>query len=368
MRIIKLLLLLLCISNFSAAQTIVVVNKDYNHPDKYEAVLLNADGKVLRKMNKINNEDVSNFSEGVWICQVSKDEKDNFFFYSNFLNEKGEKILVNDIKGFAWGFSDGWCLITHKADDGSETSYYVDKSGKQVFKPIPNKLGSFYKGVTWKSGQKDTDEEYLYGLINKKGEWILKPTYFEIKDFENGIAQVMTAMSAADRSSSQKYAYIDTKGNIVTPNHFSKKYDQYGSFSDGVYIAGTKVEVNSFKEKIKFTAIDSTGKELFDKKFYSSEIGESIQLKNMVFKNGLCPTSDGYINNKGEVVIQFPNQTIADATAFNNGLASFKMIPKNGDGFSFKYTVINTKGKIIWQSVENKLSQKFDIKNQYFSN
>lgn len=355
------------ISQLVFAQTIVAVNKDYNHPDKYEAVLLNADGKVLRTMNKINNEDVSNFSEGVWICQVSKDEKDNFFFYSNFLNEKGEKILAKDIKGFAWGFSDGWCLITHKADDGSETYYYTDKSGKEVFKPIPNELGSFYKGVTWKKGQPGTDEEYLYGLINKKGEWILKPVYFEIKDFENGIAQVMTAMSAADRSSSQKYAYIDTKGKVVNPPHFSKKYDRYGSFSEGICMAGAKVEVNSFKEKIEFTAIDSTGKELFAKKMYSSEIGESIQLKNMVFKNGLCPTSDGYINTKGEVVIQFAGQIIADATAFNNGLASFKMIPENGDGFSFKYTVINTEGKIIWQSVENKLSQKFDIKNQYFS-
>ena len=68
------------ISQLVFAQTIVVVNKDYNHPDKYEAVLLNADGKVLRTMNKINNEDVSKFSEGVWICQFSKDEKDNFFF------------------------------------------------------------------------------------------------------------------------------------------------------------------------------------------------------------------------------------------------------------------------------------------------
>jgi WG containing repeat len=366
-KFVAFFIITISISQLVFAQTIVVVNKDYNHPDKYEAVLLTADGKVVRTMNKSNNEDVSSFSEGVWICRVSKDEKDNFFFYSNFLNEKGEKLLASDIKGFAWGFSDGRCLITHKADDGSETCYYVDKSGKEVFKPIPNELGSFYKGVTWKKGQRGTDEEYLYGLINKKGEWILKPTYFEIKDFENGIAQVMTAMSAADRSASQKYAYIDTKGNIVNPYPFLKNYDRYGCFNEGICMAGTKVEINSFKEKIEFTAIDSTGKELFTKKFYSSEIGESIQLSNMVFKNGLCPTSDGYINAKGEVVIQFADQIIADATAFNNGLASFKLIPKNGDGFSFKYTVINTKGKIIWQSVENKLTQKFEIKNQYFS-
>jgi hypothetical protein len=221
--------------------------------------------------------------------------------------------------------------------------------------------------VTWKKGLPGTDDENLYGLINKKGEWILKPTYYEIKDFKNGVAQAMIELSAVDGSSPQQYAYINTKGKIVNPYHFLKKYDQYGDFSEGAYMAGTKMVVNSFKEKIEFTAIDSTGKELFSKKYYSSEIGDYINLNNMVFKNGLCPTSDGYINTKGEVVIQFPNYIIADATGFSNGLASFKMIPKNGDGYTFKYVVINPKGKIIWQSVENKLYKKFEIINQYFS-
>ena len=341
------------ISQLVFAQTIVVVNKDYNHPDKYEAVLLNADGKVLRTMNKINNEDVSKFSEGVWICQFSKDEKDNFFFYSNFLNENGEKILAKDIKGFAWGFSDGWCLITHKADDGSETFYYIDKSGKEVFKPIPNELGSFYKGVTWKKGQPGTDEEYLYGLINKKGEWILKPSYFEIKDFENGIAQVMTAMSAADRSSSQKYAYIDTKGNIVNLPSFLKNYNYTSSLSEGFYVVGKKIETNTFDVKYNYSVIDSTGKLLYD---CSNCVGNSV-------KNGLLATSEGYVNTKGELVIKFPGKYIIEPTAFTNGLAQFKMLPKNGDGFTYKNTVIDTKGKIIWQSGENKFNEKFEIKN-----
>lgn len=52
----------------------------------------------------------------------------------------------------------------------------------------------------------------------------------------------MTAMSAADRSSSPKYSYIDTKGKVVTPHHFSKKYDRYGSFSEGICMAGTKLK------------------------------------------------------------------------------------------------------------------------------
>ena len=59
---------------------------------------------------------------------------------------------------------------------------------------------------------------------------------------------------------------------------------------------------------------------------------------------------------------------IADATAFKNGLATCKIIPKNGDGQTFNYVVINPKGKIVWQSVPNKLSAKFNIQNQYFSN
>jgi hypothetical protein len=343
------------------------VNRDYNHPLKYEAILLNAEGKKLRVMNQMNNEDISDFSEGLWVLRGKKGGSDGMFDLFNFLDQSGKKLFANDLSGFAWGFSDGWCLITRTNKDETESHYYIDKTGKVVLNPIPNEVGSFYKGVTWKKGLAGTEDEYYYGLINKKGEWILKPTYYEIKDFNNGIAQVMTAMSSADRSTPQQYAYINTKGKIVDPYKFLKNYDYYGNFSEGVCMAGSKIEVNSFKEKIEFIAIDSVGKELFSKRYYSSEIGDYVNLKNMVFKNGLCPTSDGYINTKGEVVIQFPDYIIADATAFNNGLANFKMIPKNGDGFTFKYVVINPKGKIIWQSVDNKLSKKFDINNQYFS-
>jgi hypothetical protein len=359
---------ILLIQIAASSQSIVVVNRDDNHPNKYEALLLNSEGKVLRVMNQKNNEDVSDFSEGLWVLRGKSGGSDGLFDRANFLDQTGKKLFANDIHGFAFGFSDGWCLITYMNKDGTETHYYIDRSGKIVFKPILNEVGNFYKGVTWKKGLQGTDDENNFGLINKKGEWILKPTYYQIQDFRNGLAQTMVAMSKPDGSAPQQYAYINKKGKIVDPYHFPKKFDQYGDFSEGIYMAGTKMEVNSFKEKIAFIAIDSTGKELFSKKYYSSEIGDDVNLKNMVFKNGLCPTSDGYINPKGEVVIQFPNYIIADATAFINGLASFKMIPKNGDGFTFKYVVINPRGKIIWQSVDNKLYKKFDINNQYFSN
>ena len=351
-----------------SAQSIVVVNKDYAFKEQYESVLVNAEGKVLRTMNKVNNEDLSNYSDGLWVLLGKKKGPEGEFDYSNFINDKGEKLFAKDVPGFAWGFSDGWCMISKTLKDGSQLNYFIDKTGKEVFKPIPNDMGKFYKGVTWKKGLQGSDDESMYGLINKKGEWILKPTYFEIRDFENGIAQVMISMSSADRSSAQKYAYINTAGKLVEDPIIDKSFTIIGKLNEGVRMVGTKMEVNSFKEKIAFVAIDSTGKALFNKKFFSSEIGDYISLDNMLFQNGLCPTSDGYINTKGEVVISFPGQIIADATAFKNGLATCKIIPKNGDGLTFNYVVINPKGKIVWQSVPNKLSAKFNIQNQYFSN
>jgi WG containing repeat len=356
----KILAAFFCFTQFTFAQTIVVVSKDYNHPDKYEAVLINAQGKVLRTINKESNEDVSTYSEGIWIVRKTKETTNDFFFSSNFLDENGEKILKNDIDGFASGFYDGWCLINHKNDDGSQTHYYVDKLGQEVFKPIANELGDFYNGVAWKRGLEGTADENYYGLINKKGEQILKPTYFEIRNFENGIAQVMTAMSATDGSASQQYAYIDTTGKIVNNPAGIKKYDSNGALSEAIRVVGKR---NDNSNKMEFTAINNLGEALFAKKFYSSSIEEYPNFNEMKFQNGLCPTSDGYINTKGEVVIQFPNAIIADATAFNNGLASFKMIPKNGDGFSFHYVVVDAKGNSIWKSVENKLSEKLELKN-----
>ena len=46
-----------------SAQSIVVVNKDYAFKEQYESVLVNAEGKVLRTMNKVNKEDLSNMQK-----------------------------------------------------------------------------------------------------------------------------------------------------------------------------------------------------------------------------------------------------------------------------------------------------------------
>ncbi len=80
-----------------SAQSIVVVNKDYAFKEQYESVLVNAEGKVLRTMNKINKEDLSEFAEGVWVLRGKKKGPEGEFDYSNFINDKGEKLFANDI-------------------------------------------------------------------------------------------------------------------------------------------------------------------------------------------------------------------------------------------------------------------------------
>src|SRR5690606_22680032 len=62
---------------------------------------------------------------------------------------------------------------------------YIDKSGNTVEMPPSDKLYDFNKeGVAFiKVGD-------LVGLINTKGEEVLKPTYSEIKPFEHGIVKV----------------------------------------------------------------------------------------------------------------------------------------------------------------------------------
>lgn len=105
---------------------------------------------------------------------------------------------------------------------------------------------------------------------------------------------------------------------------------------------------------LEWSAIDGTGKEVFAKKVFTTLKDTEIYPNSMVFKNGLCPTSEGYINKKGELVLKFPGFDVIDAEPFENGYASFKMSPKTGPKKNtYRYTLINTAGKIIWQSIEN---------------
>jgi WG containing repeat len=375
------------------AQIIVVQNIGPNSRVLNESVLVSPLGKVLRPL-KTREQEYITFSEGIGVFHYRKDAKvypkdfmhirDQFIF-SILLNEKGTQIIPTVFKAEVGRFSDGWARIDYKPMTVHVPGYeitqmgYIDKTGKVVLKPTAGVSGDFVNGVTFK---KDVTKQ-KYGLINKTGNWILKPTYDEIDDFSDGLARVLFRFEGA--VTPKFYGYIDATGKIVIPveidamkedcgsfvggyaicsdyDHtkyyfidkkrkvITKQYDAVGQFSEGIAMVA-----NHNKDgKLEWSAIDATGKEVFAKKIYTTLKDAVIYPNSMVFKNGLCPTSEGYINNKGEVVLQFPGFDVIDAGPFENGYASFKMSPKTGPKQdTYRFTLIKTAGKIIWQSIEN---------------
>ncbi len=371
------------------AQPIVVRNTGSNSDGIEERFLVSTEGKVIRPLKE---DEYVSFSESIGVFTYRKDAKvypADYFgrheqnIFSMLLTEIGTKILPTDIKAEIGRFSDGWAVINYdpmmvySPDYEAKQIGYIDKTGKVVLKPTAGISGDFVNGVTFK---KDVASK-KYGLINKTGSWVLKPTYDEILEFSDGVARVKRKNANIEAY----YGYIDTAGKIVIPTEIvqseeecgnfvggfaicsdyqhtksyfidkkrkviSKKYDAVGQFSEGIAMVAN----HNAGGVLEWSAIDGTGKEVFAKKVFTTLKDDEIYPNSMVFKNGLCPTSDGYINTKGELDLKFPEFNIMAAYTFDHGFATVLLSPKTGPKQNtYRFTLINTAGKIIWQSIEN---------------
>ena len=80
------------------------------------------------------------------------------------------------------------------------------------------------------------------GLINAKGETVLKPTYQVLKPFENGYARAKL---------NDKWGIIDTKGKLV----IAAEYEDLGTYNNGNTWAKNGdilfININIFSKKLK---------------------------------------------------------------------------------------------------------------------
>jgi RNA polymerase subunit RPABC4/transcription elongation factor Spt4 len=134
-----------------------------------------------------------------------------------------------------------------------------------------------------------------YGVIDKNGNWFIKPTFDTIKNFSDGLA-------AARNDLESPWGFVDKTGKYVIPPKF------FGGHVEG-----------------------RTGK--FAAPFVISQFHEGL-VKVSVELNGKC----GYSNKKGELVIE---PRFNSASDFSEGLA-YVQIDEKG-----KYGYINKEGKLV---------------------
>jgi hypothetical protein len=101
----------------------------------------------------------------------------------------------------AWNFSGGLARV-----QAGGKMIYINKQGKTVF-TIPDGFWAdeFSEGLANVSIRKDSQNE-VWGYINQKGDFVIKPQFQLAKPFYHGLAQVFL---------NGQEGYIDQRGHFV---------------------------------------------------------------------------------------------------------------------------------------------------------
>ena len=190
-------------------------------------------------------------------------------------------------------FTDGMCVYKSNGFAG-----YIDKKGKVVI-PADQYINAlnFYQGAA-----RVVDPNRKIGLINKKGNFILEPsTYDVIWDFdEEGIAKVIR------KYATKNYELINIKGALVTKGQL---YKEIGPFREGLA---------RVKQKGQYGFLDTEGNLVIDFQYFDATD----------FSDGIAAVKKQkehwtYIDTKGEKII---DQKFPVAKPFQNGLALVQTI------------------------------------------
>src|SRR5262245_43011234 len=104
---------------------------------------------------------------------------------------------------------------------------FMDRSGRVVIPPRFVKVYPFTEGLA------AAQEGELWGYIDPKGEWVIKPAFAMAGLFHERRASVR-------RTFADKYAFIDERGNVVIPAQF----DCVEDFENGVARVGVETTVS----------------------------------------------------------------------------------------------------------------------------
>ena len=250
------------------------------------------------------------FSEGL-AAIIEKEDESAFSreFLMGFIDVEGNRIstMKYDIPSLYIGeYHGGMCVISEYVD-GTFKKGYLDLSGKLV---IPMK----YYSASWFSegyGIVQETKDSKYGIIDKKGNYVLEPSF----DFINGFYE-----GEALAHINKHYWLIDPKGKKLVDFKNNRPSTMGGYTHDlfRIYTPDKKVGM-----------MNRDGKMIIQPKFKSIS-GVSRELMSASFEEG----NMFFIDKKGETVIDGPFQEVG---YFSEGVCWVKqndlwgLIDENGD-------------------------------------
>lgn len=208
-----------------------------NYKDARYALVEAETGKIIIPFDYM---DMGYFSEGL-VSVENLEEKWGFL-------DKNGKTIIPFIYEDAGDFSEGLAAVykfsgymnTILGRTRTSKCGYIDKEGKVIipfmFKECFNiRDCEFHNGLAVQGISSNNRFALLFGYIDKKGNWVIKPKFDSAKEFDKGVAEVVI---------NDKYGYINTKGEQIIPC----KYDKYG----GWFINDSTIELQMNGEKYYF--------------------------------------------------------------------------------------------------------------------
>ena len=263
--------------------------------------------------------------------------------YWGFIDEGGN--LAIDLK-FEWveDFQDGIAMAGI-----AEGTTYIDKSGKEI---IRERLDD---GFAFSNGFAIVEKDGLYGIINRLGQFVLVPSYDDIGENSEGLFYV---------EKDGRYGYVNELGYEIIPLKYADALDFHMGVAVVTNDTDKKALINIRGEEItafeydwieSFSSFDLPARYRVNEQFGLIDRG-GIVLTDTVYR-ALGEFNDGYIlaasadrygflNNKGDTVVQFRYTFSKQALAESKFAAGHAKVYQGS-----KVGIIDSTGKKVFPAI-----------------
>ena len=268
-------------------------------PSEEKEGYIDKSGKVVipadLDMRMCNGPQSTDFSEG--LCKRYDYDSQT----STFIDKTGKKVF--ECEGDAEDFSEGLAAVVRcfsKDNDDFVCRYgFVDKTGSEAIPFHFKHVGRFIDGLCW------AETENSCGFINRNGGFELTGDYQtlvldeEIECGEHPLCPTFSEGLAWVCNKDSKFGYIDKTGHVVIPFRYEAGYDEDSElyyqqpcydFHDGLARIWDRTTE-------KYGYIDREGKEVFPCQFeYAEDMSEGLAI---VERDGQL----GFIDDKGHCTL-----------------------------------------------------------------
>jgi len=281
-------------------------------------ILFNRKGEIIRKIPNIYK--VTNFVDDIAAVTITVPGRPLSHQENVYMNTKGEIVFRNlaephTLENLKEVRSMRDSLVAYYSY-GKKLWGFRDAKGKAVVAPQFLEVHDFSEGLAAVLVQTDGGAK-KWGYIDKTGTFVVQPNYSnEPGDFNNGLSFVI--------NKENKYFYIDKSGNIVSPAYaLTTNFHNGTAFVRGddwgVYAINTSFKTLArFSQPITEFKFKYIGNDIYVENYLVTGTG-AVQIKGIsdpfyedlaaTYTNSYKSTDGlthiGYINRKGEYVLEF---------------------------------------------------------------